>query len=87
MRLPRPRLKATVKPRMRGRGSQDTRARSALAYAKIVTMMMRIMWKNLRKMTTWMRMDLAWTKTITMIMMMRRNFRILTMMKVLAWIS
>ena len=50
MRLPRPRLKATVKPRMRGRGSQETRARSALAYAKIVTMMMRIMWKNSRKM-------------------------------------
>ena len=72
---------------MRGRGSQDTRARSALAYAKIVTMMMRIMRRNLRKITTGMRMDLAWTKTITMIMMMWRNFRILIMMKGLAWIS
>ena len=39
---------------MRGRGSQDTRARSALAYAKIVAMMMRIMRRNLRKMTTGM---------------------------------
>ena len=72
---------------MRGRGSQDTRARSALAYAKIVTMMMRIIRRSLRKMTTGMRMDLAWTKTITTIMMMWRNFRILTMMKGLAWIS
>ena len=72
---------------MRGRGSQETRARSALAYAKIVTMMMRIIRRSLRKMTTGMRMDLALTKTITMIMMMWRKFRILTMMKVLAWIS
>ena len=72
---------------MRGRGSQDTRARSALAYAKIVTMMMRIIRRSLRKMTTGMRMDLAWTKTITMIMIMWRKFRILTIMKGLAWIS
>ena len=52
---------------MRGRGSQETRASSALAYAKIVTMMMRIM---RRKMTTGMRMDLAQIKTITMVMIM-----------------
>ena len=32
VRLPSPRLKATVKPRMRGRGTQDTLARSALAW-------------------------------------------------------
>ena len=32
VRLPSPKLKATVKPRMSGRGNQDTLARSALAW-------------------------------------------------------
>ena len=34
-----------------------------------------------------MRMDLDRIKTITMIIMMWKNFRILTIMKGLAWIS